>query len=162
MFLIQGGVETVDPDRSSGFIASLGLPGTSLKENNQKTTSARKPLKLPNGPVVNAAGQTPSSLVSYRKDTTSMFDKPLLLDNDVAEITGVSVSSVRKWRRQNRGPRFMRLGNSVRYAEEDVIRYVKSGRLYSETGIKSKRSIKVEREKRKRSVIGADPRAVAE
>lgn len=56
----------------------------------------------------------------------------------------------------------MRLGNSVRYAEEDVIHYVKSGKLYSETGIKSKRSIKVEREKRKRSVIGVNPRAAAE
>jgi hypothetical protein len=41
----------------------------------------------------------------------------------------------------------MRLGNSVRYEEEDVIHYVKSGKFYSETGIREKRSTKVERKK---------------
>ena len=66
--------------------------------------------------------------------------KHLLLDTEVAEILGASISSVRKWRLQGRGPRFVRLGGAVRYRESDVLEYVESGRLYTETGIGRTRS----------------------
>ncbi len=69
-----------------------------------------------------------------------MLGKPLLLDTDVAKITKCSISSVRKWRQQGRGPLYLRLGNSVRYREKDVLHYVQSGKLYSETGIGLKRN----------------------
>jgi len=75
-----------------------------------------------------------------------MLGKPLLLDTDVAKLTGASVSSVRKWRSQNRGPCFLRLGASVRYKEEDVLYYMMSGTLYEETGIKIKRNKRSERQ----------------
>ena len=66
--------------------------------------------------------------------------KPLLFDVEVATLTGASISSVRKWRLQGRGPRFIRLGGAVRYRESDVLEYVESGRLYTETGIGHSRS----------------------
>ena len=66
--------------------------------------------------------------------------KPLLMDTDVAVLTGASISSVRKWRLQGRGPRFLRLGGAIRYRESDVLDYVTSGKLYSETGSSPKRS----------------------
>lgn len=77
-----------------------------------------------------------------------MLGKPLLIDTEVARITKCSISSVRKWRVQGRGPLFFRLGNSVRYKEQDVLHYVQSGKLYSETGIRSKRNIKNAKDKR--------------
>lgn len=67
--------------------------------------------------------------------------KPLLMDTEVAEITGASIFRVRKWRLQGRGPRFLRLGGAIRYRESDVLEYVESGRLYLETGIGSRRRI---------------------
>jgi len=77
-----------------------------------------------------------------------MLGKPLLIDSEVAKITKFSVSSVRKWRVQGRGPLYLRLGNSIRYKEQDVLHYVQSGKLYSETGLRSKRSIKDAKDKR--------------
>jgi len=77
-----------------------------------------------------------------------MLGKPLLIDSEVSKITKFSVSSVRKWRVQGRGPLYLRLGNSIRYKEQDVLHYVQSGKLYSETGLRSKRNIKDAKDKR--------------
>ena len=44
----------------------------------------------------------------------------LLNEHDVARITGLSVASVRRWRLQGRGPKFLKLGASVRYRTADV------------------------------------------
>jgi predicted DNA-binding transcriptional regulator AlpA len=72
----------------------------------------------------------------------SVHKEPLLIDTEVADILKCSVSSVRKWRLQGRGPRFFRLGALIRYKECDVLDYVQSGRLYKETGIGLKRKNK--------------------
>jgi predicted DNA-binding transcriptional regulator AlpA len=55
-------------------------------------------------------------------------DKPtrLLNDNEVAEELGISVSTLRKWRYSGQGPRFVKLGASVRYKPEDITRFLAS------------------------------------
>lgn len=44
----------------------------------------------------------------------------LLKENDVARITGLSVASVRRWRFFRQGPKYLKIGSSVRYRPEDL------------------------------------------
>jgi len=44
----------------------------------------------------------------------------LLNEHEVAEILNVSVASVRRWRLLGRGPRFLKIGASVRYRSEEL------------------------------------------
>ena len=44
----------------------------------------------------------------------------LLNEFDVARITGMSGASARRWRLLKQGPKYLKLGNSVRYRAEDV------------------------------------------
>jgi len=49
----------------------------------------------------------------------------LLNEHNVAELLGVSVATVRRWRPLNQGPKFIRVGAaSVRYRPRDVSEYV--------------------------------------
>jgi len=46
---------------------------------------------------------------------------PILLNEfDVARVTGLSVASVRRWRLFKQGPKFLKIGASVRYRAEDI------------------------------------------
>src|SRR4030095_17117540 len=47
-------------------------------------------------------------------------------EHDVARIAGVSVASVRRWRLLGQGPRFLKIGASVRYRPEDVSAWLDS------------------------------------
>jgi predicted DNA-binding transcriptional regulator AlpA len=44
----------------------------------------------------------------------------LLTERDLARITGLSVASVRRWRLFKQGPKYLKIGASVRYRAEDV------------------------------------------
>jgi len=44
----------------------------------------------------------------------------LLTECDVAERLHVSLASIRRWRLEQRGPRYIKLGSLVRYRQEDV------------------------------------------
>src|ERR1700733_292763 len=44
----------------------------------------------------------------------------LLSEHDVKHITGLSLASIRRWRLNRRGPRFLKLGSAVRYRREDI------------------------------------------
>lgn len=50
----------------------------------------------------------------------------LLDERDVARITRMSLASVRRWRLLGTGPRFLKLGSSVRYKAEDVAAWINS------------------------------------
>jgi hypothetical protein len=50
----------------------------------------------------------------------------LLDEIDVAHHCKVSLSSVRKWRLFNRGPKFLKIGTSVRYRPEDLTAFLDS------------------------------------
>jgi excisionase family DNA binding protein len=43
-----------------------------------------------------------------------------LTEREVAELLRLSVATLRAWRHRGKGPRFLRLGRSVRYLPSDV------------------------------------------
>ena len=49
-----------------------------------------------------------------------------LTEREVAELLGLSVATLRAWRHRGRGPRFLRLGRSVRYLPSDVSDFVRA------------------------------------
>jgi excisionase family DNA binding protein len=44
----------------------------------------------------------------------------LLTETEVAAILSVTVSALRRWRFESRGPKFTKVGKLVRYRREDV------------------------------------------
>jgi excisionase family DNA binding protein len=48
-----------------------------------------------------------------------------LTEREVAERLGLSVATLRAWRHRGKGPRFLRLGRSVRYLPADVDDFVR-------------------------------------
>jgi predicted DNA-binding transcriptional regulator AlpA len=50
----------------------------------------------------------------------------LLNELDVARVTGLSVASVRRWRLFRQGPKYIKIGASVRYRAEDVRAWLES------------------------------------
>lgn len=58
-------------------------------------------------------------------DSLNHLDK-LLNEHDVARILSVSVSKLRRWRLFGQGPRYIKIGASVRYRPEDVKAYLDS------------------------------------
>ena len=49
-----------------------------------------------------------------------------LTERQVAEQLGLSVATLRAWRHRGKGPRFLRLGRSVRYLPADVEEFVRA------------------------------------
>ena len=49
-----------------------------------------------------------------------------LTEREVADMLGLSVATLRAWRHRGRGPRFLRLGRSVRYLPSDVSDFVRA------------------------------------
>lgn len=50
----------------------------------------------------------------------------LLTEHDLARITGLSVSSVRRWRLFRQGPRYIKIGAAVRYHPDDICAWLES------------------------------------
>jgi predicted DNA-binding transcriptional regulator AlpA len=50
----------------------------------------------------------------------------LLNEHDVARITGLSVASIRRWRLLRQGPKYLKIGSTVRYRTEDVNAWLNS------------------------------------
>jgi len=49
-----------------------------------------------------------------------------LTESKVAEQLGLSVATLRAWRHRGKGPRYLRLGRSVRYLPSDVDNFVRA------------------------------------
>ncbi len=49
-----------------------------------------------------------------------------ITEREVAERLGLSVATLRAWRHRGKGPRFLRLGRSVRYLPSDVNDFVRA------------------------------------
>lgn len=58
--------------------------------------------------------------------TQSSPIETLLNENDVARITGLSVASVRRWRLLKQGPKYIKIGTSVRYRPADLGAFLQS------------------------------------
>jgi predicted DNA-binding transcriptional regulator AlpA len=50
--------------------------------------------------------------------------KELINEREVAKIMSLSVSLVRRWRVQKKGPRYYKIGAAVRYRPEDVVSWL--------------------------------------
>jgi predicted DNA-binding transcriptional regulator AlpA len=50
----------------------------------------------------------------------------LLDERAVAQLTGMSLGTLRRWRVLNRGPRFIKLSAAVRYRPEDIRKWLES------------------------------------
>lgn len=57
-------------------------------------------------------------------------DSPIVLTTaGAAKKLLMSPDALRSWRRHGRGPRFIRLGRSIRYVEEDLTEFVERSRV---------------------------------
>jgi excisionase family DNA binding protein len=52
--------------------------------------------------------------------------RPYMTESETAEILGLSPATLRTWRCLGRGPRFAKVGRSVRYRPADVHEWVES------------------------------------
>src|SRR5262249_5142821 len=50
----------------------------------------------------------------------------LLREQEVAQVLGVSVATVRRWRLLKQGPKYMKIGAAVRYRPEDISAWLAS------------------------------------
>lgn len=58
-----------------------------------------------------------------------MTDLPeMATPEELAKYLQVAVQTLKYWRRRNRGPAFVKVGNYVRYARADVMAYVKANK----------------------------------
>jgi predicted DNA-binding transcriptional regulator AlpA len=49
-----------------------------------------------------------------------MSEKPFLDEKQLATTLNISVASARRWRLLRQGPKFLKIGSSVRYRPEDI------------------------------------------
>jgi predicted DNA-binding transcriptional regulator AlpA len=68
---------------------------------------------------VTAESTSPGGANSTRRMTA-------LTERQVGEQLGLSVATLRAWRHRGKGPRFLRLGRSVRYLPSDVDEFVRA------------------------------------
>ena len=58
-------------------------------------------------------------------DTKDTLDR-LLNEREVAAVLNVSVATIRRWRLLGQGPKFRKIGASVRYRSGDIAAWVES------------------------------------
>ena len=65
-------------------------------------------------------------------------NESLVTEDEAATLLRVSLTSVRRWRRDGRGPVYRKIGRSVRYRREDLADFIATSRCI-ETGWRSRR-----------------------
>jgi predicted DNA-binding transcriptional regulator AlpA len=68
------------------------------------------------------------------KTDTPAHPSRLLTETDVARYLNVSTAAVRRWRYENRGPEYLKIGASVRYRPASVDMWLDS-RVASTSGL---------------------------
>ena len=71
---------------------------------------------------------TASSSSAREASPTQMIQVKLLTTNAVAQIFSVPEGTLRYWRKVGLGPSWVKLEGSIRYTEEDVLRYIERNR----------------------------------
>ncbi len=67
-----------------------------------------------------------------------------LTECEVAELLGLSVATLRAWRHRGKGPRFLRLGRSVRYLPSDLADFVRASAIDTRSVSSSDRESEIE------------------
>jgi excisionase family DNA binding protein len=70
---------------------------------------------------------------------TTNVSEPLITEGEAAGMLRVSLTSLRRWRREGRGPVYRKLGRSVRYRPDDLTDFIAAGRRM-ETGWRSRKA----------------------
>lgn len=67
---------------------------------------------------------------------SNMLDqlKTLLNERDVARAVGMSLGTVRRWRLLRQGPKFLKIGASVRYRPSDLAEWLEARPSGGSTG----------------------------
>jgi Helix-turn-helix domain len=60
--------------------------------------------------------------------STQMTQVKLLTTNAVAQMLSIPEGTLRYWRKVGLGPSWVKLEGSIRYTEEDVLRYIERNR----------------------------------
>jgi predicted DNA-binding transcriptional regulator AlpA len=61
-----------------------------------------------------------------------------LTDHDVSRITKLSLATVRRWRRQKKGPPYIKIGAAVRYKPESLSAWLQSRPTGGEQSMRSR------------------------
>jgi len=69
---------------------------------------------------------------------TTNVSEPLITEGEAAGMLRVSLTSLRRWRREGRGPVYRKIGRSVRYRREDLADFIATARRI-ETGWRTRK-----------------------
>ena len=58
--------------------------------------------------------------------TRTLQLKALMTEHEVAAVLRISLATIRRWRQQETGPDFIKLGSSVRYSQDAVLSWLHS------------------------------------
>lgn len=58
-----------------------------------------------------------------------MSDALMITESQAADLLGFEPDTLRRWRRQSRGPAYCQFGRAVRYMLRDVEAYIAAGRV---------------------------------
>lgn len=97
--------------------------GTATPPDRKGKRSATKATPLPAEESLER--KTYSEALIAEMSILSLFSYPLLTEDDAAKLLNISPTTLKKWRRINRGPRYYRIGTAVRYGHDDLEDYAK-------------------------------------
>ena len=69
---------------------------------------------------------------------TTNISEPLVTEGEAAGMLRVSLTSLRRWRREGRGPVYRKMGRSVRYGLDDLADFIAASRRV-ETGWRARK-----------------------
>jgi len=78
-------------------------------------------------PLLGGRSQVPTSVVPSTPPNTTLVDA-YLNDRATADLIGVSVATLRRWRLIRSGPPFRKIGRLVRYSRVEVLAWVDAQR----------------------------------
>jgi predicted DNA-binding transcriptional regulator AlpA len=58
--------------------------------------------------------------------TTTAIKPELLMEHEVSALYQISVTVLRRWRAERRGPKYFKIGHSVRYSRADLATWLAS------------------------------------
>ena len=59
-------------------------------------------------------------------EVSSAMNARFLTECEVSERTHISLATLRRWRLENRGPKYFKFGSLVRYGEEELTRWAQA------------------------------------
>lgn len=77
--------------------------------------------------------------MEWRRTLSTNVSEPLITEGEAASMLRVSLTSLRRWRREGRGPVYRKLGRAVRYRPDDLADFIAASRCL-ETGWRARKA----------------------